>query len=336
MKRAMYRAVLLALCVVMMAVSLSACGGQGWVAQVGGGRIPGELYVYYLDRAFSDAKKQIGENKDVTKSSIEGKNGRDWVLARTERYLKDFVAVNTKFQEEGLTLAPEEKGAVSSTVSAQWSLSSAHYQSLGIDKTVLTQVQENQKKRDRLFLTYYDTNGREAVPEDELKTWYQENYVGFIAINGYLTTEDVAGNTVRLNSEQEKKLRESFGAMAQSVSGGTAIGDAAATNEATKNQELRESVIYKTGSGYPAGFYDEVRAIEEGKAKVIVKDEYLYVVQRVSVMGADNALYLANRNDVLKKCRGDAFEQNAAQWSKGYEYRLKKPMAQYWYRKVSK
>lgn len=122
----------------------------------------------------------------------------------------EYVAVNTKLSEYGLTLSASEKRSASNNLEDLWHVFSGYYEKLGVSKQTLMKIETADTSRNRLFYYIYDEGGEKAVSEDDIKKYYNENYISFRAITGYLTTTDANGDTVVMTADQKAAMNKEF------------------------------------------------------------------------------------------------------------------------------
>ncbi len=113
-----------------------------------------------------------------------------------------------KLSEYGLTLSASEKRSASNNLEDLWHVFSGYYEKLGVSKQTLMKIETADTSRNRLFYYIYDEGGEKAVSEDDIKKYYNENYISFRAITGYLTTTDANGDTVVMTADQKAAMNK--------------------------------------------------------------------------------------------------------------------------------
>ena len=71
----------------------------------------------------------------------------------------EYVAVNTKLSEYGLTLSASEKRSASNNLEDLWHVFSGYYEKLGVSKQTLMKIETADTSRNRLFYYIYDEGG---------------------------------------------------------------------------------------------------------------------------------------------------------------------------------
>ena len=281
--------IIAALASFLVLFSLVSCGGKKteYPLSVNGTPINGEIFTYYLDRAYSDAEGGATRAERVT-----------YATNMCIRY----VALNSTFAQRGLSLSPAENLKCSNEANALWEMYREYYEALGVSKETFVKIRLSEAFRETLRLTLVDEGGSSPIPDSELKAYFDENYVAVKLIRGYLFTTDVYGNEKEYTDDELKRIKERYDLACEQVNKGTAIdlmySVLAGSGEQDVSESLKTEVITDGSAYYPKGFYDSVRAVEKGKAAVFVFDDYIYLVYRADVL-ADEALFKNYRSECL-------------------------------------
>lgn len=280
--------------------TLSSCSARAPVS-VNGTPIDKGIYCY-----FADAAKR--ENPDAEAAALE---------TATYQKISEYVAVNSAFAERELALTTAEKADVSQRVNAYWRLFGTYYTGLDVTKQDLLKVYTTESYKNAVLVDYYAPDGDEPVAEETLQTYFNENYVAFKSITGFLTTADNNGDSVPLSEEERTALVTSFEGMASAVQAGSSIEEQAQG----RNNILAETetvVLSKSSEQYPADFFTQVFAMENNAAKAFVSGDYIFLVQRENLADPDRNLFAVYRTDCLKTLKGEAFEAVLADWVQAY------------------
>lgn len=203
------------------------------------------------------------------------------------------------------------------TVNSLWRLFGTYYTELGVTKQDLNNVEASKQYRDALIVDYYAPDGDEPIAEETLKTYFNQNYIAFKSITGFLTTADNDGNAVPLSDAEKTALTTSFNNIANAVNGGSSIEEQAnAVDNTIVNTET--VVISKADTRYPAEFFTAVAALQNGTAQAFSAGDYIFVVQREDITDEDRDLYSQYRTDCLKMLKGEAFQQVLDGWAAQY------------------
>ncbi len=210
--------------------SLAGCGKNAtWGAQIDGEEIPAGIFIYYLQSAYYDAQTKVNEQKnaaaetapalapesvavtapaetqpaDLYSSQIDGVNAKDWIYDEATRQMQEYQAVESKFEEYGLTLSEEAKDSAQMYINQLWEYGGEYYTQMGISESSYKKIYLNMEKRDMLFEKIYSEGGEKGVPEADIKAYLTENY----AMINYIDMElkDGEGNLLKSDGKDERK-----------------------------------------------------------------------------------------------------------------------------------
>ena len=292
--RRLKKAVILLITVLTATLAFSSCNKKSSVS-VNGVPVSEGVYNYYYD---------IEKNSDEDKSQQEIS---DAALSDVATY----VAVNSEFKNRALSLSSEDKNEISQNVNNYWHVFSAYYNTIGVSKQDLQKIEESKKYKDAVMADYYSENGDEPVTDDELRSYFSENFIAFKAVTGYLPS---GSDTDEL---EKQALLQNFTQYAGAVNDGASIDEVGAALE-NVNTDSDTVVIGKNDSSYPDGFFDSVSAIEPGKTGAFIAGDYVYIVSREDVSGNDN-LFSTYRIKCLKEFCGEEFDKKLSEISKAYK-----------------
>lgn len=167
--RRLKKAVILLITVLTATLAFSSCNKKSSVS-VNGVPVSEGVYNYYYD---------IEKNSDEDKSQQEIS---DAALSDVAAY----VAVNSEFKNRALSLSSEDKNEISQNVNNYWHVFSVYYNTIGVSKQDLQKIEESKKYKDAVMADYYSENGDQPVTDDELRSYFSENFIAFKAVTGYL------------------------------------------------------------------------------------------------------------------------------------------------------
>lgn len=286
----MKKALSLVFAFILILTALCSCGGEtagkDYPLTVNGTPLDGELFMYYLDEAYSEAEEQT----------------RDGRITYATNACIRYVATNSTFFAKGLSLAPAESVALSEEANAMWDLFGGHYAQLGISKETFIKIRTNAAYTEKLRLSLYDTGGVTPIPDDRLKSYFASYYAAFKLVRGYLFSTDIYGNTVPYSDAELAVILDRYNKAAEQINGNTSIEfiyPSLVNGDQEVEQALKTVVIQDADPYYPEGFYAKVREIRPGTAQVCVFGEYLYLVYRVDIL-SDEALFKEHRDECLR------------------------------------
>lgn len=282
----------LLLATLALALLLCSCSGPAKV-KVNGVKIDNEIYKYYENTLEKDENGEVSE--DAIKSAIS-------------RY----VTINSEFTNRGLSIDSEQKGALSTYVNNLWHLYGNYYNEIGVSKQTIYKIELSKEYESALLADYYSN-----VSEDELKTYFKENYMGIRFVTGYLFNVDEDGTNVAMTDEQKNSVIASYNSVVALINEGTLIEEAVVS--LGENTEVHNTLINAFSDGtFPQGFFNEVKKIESGKTATVTIDDYIFLVQRVDVFDKTYGYYDNNRTACLEAMKGEEFAEIIDNWSKNY------------------
>lgn len=296
----MKKAICIMLAGVFCLLSLCACTRRASVS-VNGTPIGEGVAAYFVDAARQALPNATEEEQ----------------TAEAHRQIAEYVAVNSAFSERNLALTTAVKADVSQYVNNLWRLFGGYYTALGVTKQDLLLVETSKAYKDAVMADFYAPDGDDPVSEETLKAYFNENYVAFKSVTGFLTTADDSGNAVTLSDADKQRLTAQFEKSAAAINGGSSVEEqASAIENTTANTET--VVVHRDNPNYPDGFFAQVSGIENGTAQAFALGEYIFLIQREDITDADRNLFATYRTDCLRTLKGAAFETVLQAWSAAY------------------
>lgn len=292
------------LCIVMLCVGLCGCSNADTAVSISSAKLSNGIYAYYLDYVLS-YPEQAGLAEGYTESDVK---------QAVKRLCASHIAISSICAEEGFSLSIIEKSDVAAKVENEWSLFSSYYSKIGVSKQDYTSVVTNNAKKELILESYYGTQGVEPVSNEDVVKAFNEKFVGFKAITGYLTPISQGADSF---TEQElAAISAEFESMASQVNSGADINKLNTTYNESQGlsgpSELSIIVIDDADTTYSEGFFSQVKALERGKAGVVKTDDYIYVIQRIDI-SADS--YVSQHKiEVLEHLKSGDLQQMLENW----------------------
>ncbi|MBR5202620.1 MAG: hypothetical protein IKW45_05085 [Clostridia bacterium] len=288
----MKKIISLLLIALMLSLMFTSCSKPAKV-KVNGVKIDNEIYTYFKNTLPKDKEGNISE--DAIKNAIT-------------RY----VTINSEFNNRGLLIDSDVKGALSKSVNDLWHLYGNYYNKIGVSKQTLYKIELSKQYEDTLLADYYS-----EISEDEIKDYFKENYIAIRFVTGYLFNIDETGTSVTMTEEQKNSVIESYNSVVALVNEGTLIEEAVAS--LGENTEVHNALINAFSDGtFPQGFFEKVKGIDVNKTATITLDDYIFLVHRIDVFDETYGYYENNRTACLEAMKGDEFSKIIDNWSKNY------------------
>lgn len=286
MKKAVCVLLCLAGCIALCSCSL--IGGKKTAMTVAQAEIDNEVFAYWFDAAYAQAERDGGDLMD-TKAIIES----------AKQKCLEYTASVTLFESIQLSLSASEKKAVSDNAENRWLLYGNYYTDAGISKQTVAKICLAEQYRTALLLYYFGTGSEYEVSESEIEHYFEQTYVAFRAINGYFTTTDEQGNTVRISDAEALELRQSFENKRKRMAEGESLA------EVNDGVEVDSSFAAVESTAYPEGFLKKVSELEYDKPTVIETQDYIFLVIRLNAKTGDDNYYKNYRTRYIEALRGD-------------------------------
>lgn len=313
----------IALCMAsLMAGSFAACGIGGdtaWVAQSGDLTVPAGVYIGQLMNQYYTVSGKLSEDvKDPLKGEVDGVPAAQAMTDGAKSELNQFIAVERKFDELGLTLSEADNLMVEQSVEQYWAYIGEAYQANGISKESYTKMFVNDAKKTQLFQSIYGEGGSEAVPESELKEKFTTDFAKMIVIPLTFSTSEDAEK----KAESDKKTREMIDKYYKLAKEGKDMEELIyeAQKEATGDTELVKpekgtsfTFVNKENSPYDQKVVDALFAAKVGEPTIAETDKSIYLFVRYDI-NENEADFTARKSSLLTLLKGDEFTAKVEEW----------------------
>lgn len=217
-----------------VAVSTAGCADISTVGTIEGENIAAGVYIRYVMQAVSEADNEIDqqlseagqsasdiENFSYLNYNVQEKPYKDYVKDRAIELTKQHIAVQKRFEELGLELTDTEVSTEKEEIADMWNSEmnyygyslgityGDYYKNMGISRSSYQEVELNSMMSNKLFDKYYDENGITATDENDIKTYFNDNYGRFQIIEVSLTEGDGSAiETDEGKAEMEKMAND--------------------------------------------------------------------------------------------------------------------------------
>ncbi|MCH5349471.1 MAG: hypothetical protein J1E40_09120 [Oscillospiraceae bacterium] len=340
------------------ALSLTACGKDtSWGATIDDRTLRAGIMIYYQSSAVSEAYSYRTDGDTTTSVLdliIEEQPARNWINAQVEEDMREYAAVESKFDELGIVFENNEVERTSLIVDQWWEYLGDYYEDLGVSKQSYYDVAMNSTKRSAIFDHFYGENGEMAVSDDEVKDYLKENYARIKYIQ--MDLKDGEGNILKTDGKAEiKKMAEGYIERAKAGESFEAISDeyddyySSLTITENENEESTDTsgdnnplsnpivvepegaetsdttgeesdvpnygIIISKDSVAPSSAVIE-KAFEMANDEYAIVEEYevYYLVYKMDLF-ADEDYFENNRNSVVHTLKDDEFNDTISGWT---------------------
>lgn len=299
----------------LMAASLTACGGDtSWAYRSENATVTSGMYVGLSIQALNSAFAVDGydSSKSPFKQDLEGKDGTQWIQDKAAELSREYLAVEEKFQEMGLSFTDEEESSFNNNVELYWTTlgMSSTYENEGCGKESFTKILRNSAKKNKIFEAVYGEGGEKEVPVDELKTIFTTDYAKGTYITVSLTDSDgnaLTGADLIAKKDEAQKLLDR-------INGGEDIEKVKAEYNDTDVSEDSSVVVSRSNENLST----VGSAIVKGKAGdtgMVTDDKYAYVYLVQDPLSGET--FEKYRSTVLQNLKSDEYDELVAQWASG-------------------
>lgn len=348
------------------ALSLTSCGKDTtWGAEIDGVSISAGMLIFFQSESVSEAQSLIREASlaetatdssnteteatttvGVLDSTVENTPARDWIQTETVKKMREYAAIENKFDELGLSFDNKEDERISIITDQWWEYIGEYYESIGVSKDTYYKVGLNSEKNSAIFDYYYGEGGEKAVSEEEIISYLEENNARIKYIE--MPLKDGEGNLLKSDGKAELKemaegyidrlnttsttfeeINEEYNDYYASL---TSAGEDSAevtaentdTEDAAEEQVDYGSVITKD-SAYPSEklvtrAFELAADVNKGSvAYTIVEDDdnEVYYLLQVTDLFADPEYLENNRSAALHALKDEEFDATVESWLEG-------------------
>jgi PPIC-type PPIASE domain. len=305
---------------VIMAASMTACGGDGtWAVKTSDQSVPIGAYIYFLYSAYSEAQsKATDTTKSVLDQQIDGKKGDQWIKDRALSYTKSILYADKQLKDMNLSLTSSEESDLQSQVDASWSSYQSTLEGYGISKTSFSAVNAMlSTKFSKLFNAIYSKGGTKEVTDAQLQDFFVTNYTNFSYIMTQLYKTDTSGQSTAMTDDEKTAAKKKLDDLAVQINAGTLTVDKAAEKYKTDNSLTEDplgtalSDLNKNSEGYPTEIVTALKAMKNGEAKTVESSSTYFLIVKGDINAKVSELATdSERASVLNDMKSEEFLNN--------------------------
>jgi hypothetical protein len=313
----------LLLALVVLTGTLGGCfgGNTRTAATYTGGEIPSGVYIYYLFTAYGEAYNLLEDKtKDVFDQQVEGVAASQWITERAQTYLKNFAGVEYEFAKRGLVIDENLELYIKQATDSIWASNQAILEPNGIARSSVEALTRHQQKLQALFEKMYGEGGEFAVSEDELLSYYENNYRRVLPMIIPKFDEDQVMLSGDALTAREVQIQDYF----KRAQSGEKLFDLILEYE--KNENIKdtaaelpdyqetdlEMIVSRSSTDLPADFVAKVFEGDEQNVPVLFdEDSYSVIFERHDIL-ADRSNFEASKPSILWTMKNSEFEDKFA------------------------
>lgn len=297
-------------------------------------------YIYYNYSAYYNASNKVekgtGDFLDQKLNDDDGKEmtAREFIAKTSDEACKNFLYINKTFKDMKLKLTNEEIASYKANADQNWTYGRKTFEAYGISKDSFVEAgYENPAKLEAIFKGLYQEGGKKEVSLDQLKKYYEENYVNYnyISIPLYESSTDDNGNSksTKKSNDDINKIKKNLDKYVKAINGGTSYADEVKVYMKDYDTET-DPTVSATSILKNAGLGEEIEKafseMKDGKAKYIIVGEdgdspMAYLLYRGNIkdeskkLGSDESL----RYSTLVNMKSEEFQNDVKKAVQNYK-----------------
>ncbi|MGN1113935.1 MAG: hypothetical protein ACI4RC_02300 [Oscillospiraceae bacterium] len=211
---------------VMISATLFGCADTSYVMKVDDSDVNAGVYLNYASTELQtqiSTLQQSGVKSDYLSQKVDGKDLTKLVEEEALKETKEYAAINQQFDKAKLKIDSEELKQINSDLADNWENAQKYYETQGISKDTVKNIQLNSIKRSMLFDYYYAKDGKEAVSDTDMTNYVNDNYLRYKVISIQKSSDSSTESETDSSSaddsskvdEEAKKLYEEYLAKAK-------------------------------------------------------------------------------------------------------------------------
>ena len=314
-----------------LCLGLAGCGPNQTVVSAGDYSASAAIYVLSQMNALNEVSSQEGYDstlEDVWSNQIEGQSMEDWINNRALDLCREYVATNKLFEEKGLTLTEDQQSSIDEYMTSTYPNYEDLYTQIGVADSSYENYLTFNSRYQELFLDRYQEGGEAAVSEEELGSFYRDNFdeVKLISLSYTEPTEDSSDSSAD-TQEDNNSSPEAVQATAQGyldrLQAGENMDDliyeyrqstASDPSTVTRSESVANITVIPANGDNTTTYTDDVInqmvAIAQGGSALVqdTENSRYYVVYKVD-QDNNTEYFDANRDNILYEMKSDEFEQ---------------------------
>lgn len=165
----------------MVSLSLASCNQDTtWTYRTEDGayEVTSGMYVGMSISAYNSGYSQtdVDTSKPLYDQQIGSVDALTWVQQEADNLAKKYLAVDSKFDEYGLSFTEDEQSYIDSYIEYYWNYLGETYEDEGCGQASYTKLMTNSFKESQLFYHIYGEGGEREVTEEELRDLFNQQY----------------------------------------------------------------------------------------------------------------------------------------------------------------
>ncbi len=310
-----------ALLATAMAAGMTGCMDASWIAKSGETKIPSGVYTANLLQNYIYGYMLGGGS-----AYLEGDGIKETLVNGAKEYTETILAYQKKADELGITITEEDQATIDELVEEEWNNYSALYDANRVSEDAVRLTHEISILSNKVFNAIYGEGGEKAVPAEELRKIYDEEYLkaGLMIFTKPSKVEISAESTEEQKKQVEETYNNSLAEVKAEVDEWVKKADDLINNQGLtfndviiaydfENTPLEENSDINVGERYayinknddtvPPEVIKYLETAEFGKVEVVESEEYFVICCRQD--GANDESFESIKETILYELKGD-------------------------------
>ncbi|MBQ5320813.1 MAG: hypothetical protein J6K88_01935 [Oscillospiraceae bacterium] len=316
-------------------ILLSSCvSDTSWVLKNGDATVSSGVYLGFLVQTeLNELSEHNAQSvSDLMKMTIHEMKAADYITDQALTLSKNYIAIEKKFDELGLSLTEDDLAEVDSMVATYKSYYGPYFSDNGCGDNSLKDLIENNIKMEKIFFHLYDENGEKAVSDADKRAFFKDNYsrIQYIAVplvdtsTGSALTGDklTAAQNTATSYYDKAKAGEDF------ISLLNAYAKESGDTKTEYKAELQENgltnadiLISKENTDYPEAITTAVFEMAVGDIRKVTTDDGCYIIKKLELNESEKT-YEYYKESLLTEMRSEEFTELQNEWKDAFEYEI--------------
>lgn len=162
-----------------LALSMAACSSDtSWIMRKDPLEMPVGVYINNLIQSYYEARTLVEDaEQDVLSQQIEGQDAEDWIQQNAIDETKKAMAICSEFNARNISFPQEQLLSCQEQAASYYEQAGDNLEKNGISQDSIELIYQIAYMKTQLFQALYGEAGEDPVSEEELRDYYNENYI---------------------------------------------------------------------------------------------------------------------------------------------------------------
>ena len=162
-----------------LALSMAACSSDtSWIMRKDPLEMPVGVYINNLIQSYYEATTLVEDaEQDVLSQQIEGQDAEDWIEQNAIDETKKEMAICSEFSARNIAFPQDQLLSCQQQAASYYEQAGDNLEKNGISQDSIELIYQIAYMKTQLFQALYGEAGEDPVSEEELRDYYNENYI---------------------------------------------------------------------------------------------------------------------------------------------------------------